>query len=148
MIKENLDKLRKTIPKGVKVVAVSKFHPVETIREAYDYGQRIFGESRVQELKEKYEQLPNDIEWHFIGNLQRNKVKYIAPFIHLIHSLGNERLLLEIEKQAAANRRQIPCLLQIHIAQEETKGGFCPMNAADFWPKANGKNVLMCNFPG
>jgi pyridoxal phosphate enzyme (YggS family) len=126
MIKENLDKLRKTIPKGVKVVAVSKFHPVETIREAYDYGQRIFGESRVQELKEKYEQLPNDIEWHFIGNLQRNKVKYIAPFIHLIHSLGNERLLLEIEKQAAANRRQIPCLLQIHIAQEETKGGFLP----------------------
>lgn len=131
-IKENLDKLRKSIPTGVKIVAVSKFHPAETIQEAYDFEQRIFGESRVQELKEKYEALPKDIEWHFIGNLQRNKVKYIAPFIHLIHSMDNERLMLEIEKQAAANNRKIPCLLQIHIAQEETKGGFLPDECRQF----------------
>jgi pyridoxal phosphate enzyme (YggS family) len=131
-IKENLDKLRKSIPPGIKIVAVSKFHPAETIQEAYDFGQRIFGESRVQELKEKYEELPKDIEWHFIGNLQRNKVKYIAPFIHLIHSMDNERLMLEIEKQAAANNRKIPCLLQIHIAQEETKGGFSPDECRQF----------------
>lgn len=131
-IRENLENLRKTIPKGVKIVAVSKFHPLERIMEAYDCGQRIFGESRVQEVREKYEKLPEDIAWHFIGNLQRNKVKYIAPFIRLIHSLDNERLMLEIEKQAKANNRKIPCLLQIHIAREETKTGFSPNECRRF----------------
>jgi pyridoxal phosphate enzyme (YggS family) len=124
--------LRKTIPSGVKLVAVSKFHPAEMIREAYDAGQRIFGESRVQELAAKKNRLPEDIEWHFIGNLQRNKVKHIAPFISLIHSLNNEPLLLEIERQAAANNRVISCLLQIHIAEEESKSGFSPNECRRF----------------
>ncbi|WP_298647221.1 YggS family pyridoxal phosphate-dependent enzyme [uncultured Proteiniphilum sp.] len=125
-IQSHIDVLRETIPPGVKLVAVSKFHPAGMIRQAYDTGLRIFGESRVQELVVKKDQLPGDIEWHFIGNLQRNKVKQIAPFISLIHSLDSERLLLEIEKQGAANNRVISCLLQIHIAEEESKAGFSP----------------------
>lgn len=125
-IQSHIDALRDTVPSGVTLVAVSKFHPVETVRKAYDAGLRIFGESRVQELVVKKEQLPEDIAWHFIGNLQRNKVKQIAPFVSLIHSLDSERLLLEIEKQAALNNRVIPCLLQVHIAEEETKAGFSP----------------------
>lgn len=123
-IQSHIDDLREIVPSGVTLVAVSKFHPAGMVREAYDAGQRIFGESRVQELVGKKEELPGDIEWHFIGNLQRNKVKLIAPFISLIHSLDNERLMLEIEKQGAANERVISCLLQIHIAEEETKAGF------------------------
>jgi pyridoxal phosphate enzyme (YggS family) len=107
-------------------VAVSKFHPAETVRQAYDAGQRIFGESRVQELIAKKDLLPDDIEWHFIGRLQRNKVRQIAPFISLIHSIDSEQLLLEIEKQAAACNRTIPGLLQIHIAREKSKAGFPP----------------------
>ncbi|HCF80846.1 MAG TPA: YggS family pyridoxal phosphate-dependent enzyme, partial [Porphyromonadaceae bacterium] len=122
-IDSNIEKLRVSVPAGVKIVAVSKFHPNEEILEAYNGSQRSFGESRVQELVEKQPGLPRDIEWHFIGNLQRNKVKFIAPFIHLIHSLDSERLMLEIEKQAAANHRTIPCLLQLHVADEETKSG-------------------------
>lgn len=131
-IRSHIDDLRETVPPGVTLVAVSKFHPAETVREAYDAGLRVFGESRVQELVAKKEQLPGDIEWHFIGNLQRNKVKQIAPFISLIHSLDNERLMLEIEKQGAANRRIISCLLQIHIAEEETKAGFSPGECRQF----------------
>lgn len=123
-IRSHIDDLRETVSSGVTLVAISKFHPAEMVREAYDAGLRIFGESRVQELVGKKDELPEDIEWHFIGNLQRNKVKLIAPFISLIHSLDNERLMLEIEKQGAANKRVIPCLLQIHIAEEETKAGF------------------------
>jgi hypothetical protein len=118
--------LRETLPPQVKVVAVSKFHPAEKIREAYDAGQRLFGESRVQELVAKQQQLPKDVEWHFIGSLQRNKVKQIAPFISLIHSVDSERLMQEVDRQAAACGRVIPCLLQVHIAQEETKSGFSP----------------------
>ncbi|MEA4916173.1 YggS family pyridoxal phosphate-dependent enzyme [Proteiniphilum sp.] len=125
-IRFHIDALRETVPPGVKLVAVSKFNPAEMILEAYDAGLRVFGESRVQELLVKKDQLPGDIEWHFIGSLQRNKVKQIAPFISLIHSLDNERLMLEIEKQGAANNRVIRCLLQIHIAEEETKSGFSP----------------------
>ncbi|SFS32113.1 hypothetical protein SAMN05216365_10244 [Porphyromonadaceae bacterium NLAE-zl-C104] len=131
-IRSHIDDLRETVPPDVTLVAVSKFHPAETVREAYDAGLRVFGESRVQELVAKKEQLPGDIEWHFIGNLQRNKVKQIAPFISLIHSLDNERLMLEIEKQGAANRRIISCLLQIHIAEEETKAGFSPGECRQF----------------
>lgn len=131
-IRTHIDALRESVPHNVTVVAVSKFHPASMIREAYDSGQRVFGESRVQELLIKQQELPNDIEWHFIGGLQRNKVKQIAPFISLIHSLDSERLMLEIEKQGAVNNRTIPCLLQIHIAREETKSGFSPDECRQF----------------
>lgn len=111
---------------GVELVAVSKFHPAALIKEAYDQGQRIFGESRVQELQAKHEALPADIQWHFIGHLQPNKVKYIAPYISLIHAVDSYKLLAEINKQAAKHDRVIPCLLELHIAQEESKYGFTP----------------------
>ena len=109
--------------KNVAIIAVSKTKPVEDIQTLYDLGQRDFGENYVQELADKQKQLPQDIRWHFIGHLQSNKVKYIAPFVHLIHSVDNEKLLLEINKQATKNDRVIDCLLQIHIAEEETKFG-------------------------
>ena len=125
-IASNIKTLRESLPPQVSVVAVSKFHPTAQIREAYDAGQRLFGESRVQELVAKQQELPKDIEWHFIGTLQRNKVKQIAPFVTLIHSLDSERLMREIEKQGAACGRVISCLLQVHIAEEETKSGFSP----------------------
>src|SRR5690606_31255135 len=108
---------------NVTLVAVSKTKPTEVIQEAYDAGQRIFGENLVQELVDKYEKLPKDIQWHLIGHLQRNKVKYIAPFITLIHSVDSLKLLKEIDKQGAKNERVIDCLLQIHIAAEDTKFG-------------------------
>ncbi|MGV3762170.1 YggS family pyridoxal phosphate-dependent enzyme [Parapedobacter sp.] len=108
---------------NVTLVAVSKTKPIEAVKEAYDAGQRIFGENIVQELTSKYEVLPKDIQWHLIGHLQRNKVKYIAPFVALIHSVDSLKLLKEIDKQAAKNNRVIDCLLQIHIAEEETKFG-------------------------
>lgn len=126
MVKENLEKIRQTLADGVRLVAVSKYHPIPDLKEAYDAGQRIFGESHVQELQGKYEALPKDIEWHFIGHLQTNKVKYIAPYISLIHSVDTFKLLNEINKQAQKHSRQIDCLLQLHIAQEETKFGFTP----------------------
>lgn len=122
----HLQEVKATIDSGVELVAVSKFHPVEVLREAYEEGQRIFGESRVQELQAKQAALPPDIQWHFIGHLQPNKVKYIAPYISLIHAVDSFKLLAEIEKQAAKMHRTIPCLLQLHIAQEETKFGFTP----------------------
>lgn len=109
--------------KNVTLVAVSKTKPVEDIKEMYDLGQRDFGENYVQELSDKASQLPEDIRWHFIGHLQSNKVKYIAPFVHLIHGVDSMKLLIEINKQAAKNNRIIECLLQIYIAQEETKFG-------------------------
>ena len=112
------------LPEGVKLLAVSKFHPVEAIVEAYEAGQRAFGESRPQELKQKYEVLPHDIEWHMIGHLQTNKVKYIAPFVHLIESLDSERLAEEIERQAVKCNRVIDCLIEIHVTQEESKSGW------------------------
>lgn len=112
------------LPAGVRLVAVSKFHPVKALEEAYAAGQRIFGESHVQEMTQKYEALPKDIEWHFIGHLQTNKVKYMAPYVSLIHAIDSYRLLAEVNKQAAKVGRVIPCLLQIHVAQEETKFGF------------------------
>lgn len=116
-INEELNRL------NVTLVAVSKTKPLEMVQEAYDAGQRVFGENIVQELVGKYELLPRDIEWHLIGHLQRNKVKYIAPFITLIHSVDSLKLLKEIDKQAAKNDRTIDCLLQVHIAEEETKFG-------------------------
>ena len=122
----HLNEVRATVKQGVELVAVSKFHPAALIKEAYDQGQRIFGESRVQELQAKHEALPADIQWHFIGHLQPNKVKYIAPYISLIHAVDSYKLLAEINKQAAKHDRVIPCLLEVHIAQEESKYGFTP----------------------
>ncbi len=124
-VKENIAEFNKLLEgTGCKLVAVSKTKPVELIREAYEAGQLDFGENKVQELREKPQQLPGDVRWHMIGHLQTNKVKYIAPFIHLIHSVDSLKLLKEINKQAAKYDHVIPCLLQIHIAQEEHKFGF------------------------
>lgn len=123
-VKDNINNFREQIPATCKLIAVSKTHPVDRIKEAYDAGQRLFGENKVQELAPKYEALPRDIQWHMIGHMQSNKVKYIASFIHLIHSVDSFSLLKEIDKQARKNQRQISCLLQMHIATEETKFGF------------------------
>ncbi len=123
MIKENLTKIQATIPADVTLVAVSKTKPVSDLQEVYDAGQRVFGENKVQEMTEKYEVLPKDIQWHLIGHLQTNKVKYIAPFVSLIHSVDSMKLLNEINKEAKKNNRVIDCLLQFHIAEEETKFG-------------------------
>ena len=124
IIKNNLEQILRTIPKGCSLIAVSKTHPAETVLQAYEAGQRVFGENKVQELVAKYEALPKDIEWHLIGHLQSNKVKYIASFVHLIHSIDSLKLLQEVNKQGSKNGRIISCLLQVHIAQEETKFGF------------------------
>lgn len=123
-IKNNLSNLHQILPSGCRLVAVSKTQPVEVIREAYDSGQRIFGENKVQELETKQPMLPSDIAWHMIGHLQSNKVKYIAPFVSLIHAVDSLKLLEEIHRQGEKVNRVIPCLLQVHIATEETKFGF------------------------
>ncbi|MBP3383387.1 MAG: YggS family pyridoxal phosphate-dependent enzyme [Tidjanibacter sp.] len=123
-IKSEIVRLNKELPEGVTLVAVSKFHPVEALREAYDAGQRIFGESRPQEMCAKREQMPADVEWHMIGHLQTNKVKYVAPFVSLIHSVDSERLAEEIERQAARLGRTIDVLFEIHLAEEESKSGW------------------------
>ena len=123
-VAENLKKVLADLPEGVKLVAISKFHPKEYIEAAYNVGHRIFGESHEQEIKEKVEQLPKDIEWHFIGHLQTNKVKYIAPYISMIEAVDSMKLMKEINKQAAKNNRVIDILLELHIAEEETKYGF------------------------
>jgi pyridoxal phosphate enzyme (YggS family) len=123
-VAQNIAELRRGIPANVTLIAVSKTQPNSKIQEAYEGGQRIFGENKVQELVPKFEALPKDIEWHLIGHLQSNKVKYIAPFVHLIHSIDSFKLLQEVDKQASKINRQLRCLLQVHIAQEETKFGF------------------------
>lgn len=125
-ISRNIKELTASLPPYAKLVAISKFHPAEAIQEAYHAGQRIFGESRAQELTGKQKVLPDDIEWHFIGPLQSNKVKDIAPFISLIHSIDSLKLLQEVDKQAAKQNRIIRVLLEIHVAEEETKHGFSP----------------------
>lgn len=122
-IQQHLTEIRNTLPSGVTLIAVSKTKPVSAIQEAYDCGQRDFGENKVQEMNDKQPQLPADIRWHLIGHLQSNKVKYIAPYVHLIHSVDSLSLLEEINKQALKHNRVIDCLLQFHIAQEETKFG-------------------------
>lgn len=124
MIAEALKQIRSELPEGVRLVAVSKFHRNEAIMEAYEAGQRIFGESKAQEMTAKHESLPKDIEWHFIGHLQTNKVKYIVPYVALIHGVDSYKLLADIDKQAGKAGRTVDCLLQLHIAQEETKFGF------------------------
>lgn len=123
-IQSNLNEVRTQLPPQVRLVAVSKFHPNEAILAAYEAGQRIFGESKEQELSKKQASLPADIQWHFIGHLQTNKVKYIAPYIAMIHAVDTYKLLAEIDKQAAKCNRVIPCLLEIHIAEEDSKYGF------------------------
>ena len=123
-VKGNLREVLENLPEGVRLVAISKFHPNDYIEAAYEEGQRIFGESQEQELAKKVETLPKDIEWHFIGHLQTNKVKYIAPYIAMIEAVDSLKLLKEINKQAAKHDRVVKVLLELHIAEEETKYGF------------------------
>lgn len=123
-IADHISKIKRQLGEGVCLVAVSKTKPIRELEEAYLVGQRVFGENKVKELTEKYESLPHDIQWHFIGHLQTNKVKYIAPFISLIHSVDSFRLLKTIDSEGRKNNRKIRCLLQFHIAEEETKFGF------------------------
>ena len=150
-IAENIKKVLNELPQGVQLVAVSKFHPKEAIEAAYTAGQRIFGESKVQELEEKYASLPKDIEWHFIGHLQTNKVKYIAPYIAMIHAVDTYKLLAEIDRQAAKAGRTISCLLEIHIAQEESKYGFSLQECRDMLDEGSWKglkNIRICGLMG
>lgn len=122
-VKGHLREVRSRLPEGVCLVAISKYHPVEYLQAAYEEGQRVFGESHEQELRQKVKVLPNDIQWHFIGHLQTNKVKYIAPYVSMIEAVDSLKLLKEIEKQGAKNNRVIDVLLELHIAEEETKYG-------------------------
>ena len=150
-IQSNIQSIRTHIPSHVQLVCVSKFHPNESIIEAYETGERIFGESKVQELCGKYESLPKDICWHFIGHLQSNKIKFIVPFVSLIHGVDSFKLLTEIDKQAAKAGKTVNCLLQIHIAREETKFGFSAdeltkMLEAGAWQQL--KNVQLCGLMG
>ena len=150
-ISNNLSAVRKSIPVGVQLVCVSKFHPDESLLEAYETGERVFGESKVQEMCGKYERLPKDIQWHFIGHLQTNKIKYIVPFVELIHGVDSYKLLAEINKQAAKANRVVNCLLQIHIAQEETKFGFSAQELLDTLQAGDWKNlqhVKICGLMG
>lgn len=146
-VKDNLKKVLDSLPEGVRLVAVSKYHPAEYIMEAYEQGHRIFGESHEQEIRQKVDVLPKDIEWHFIGHLQTNKVKYIAPYISMIDAVDSLKLLREINKQAIKNNRVINVLLELHIAEEETKYGFSidncrQMLAEGEWREL--KNVRIC----
>lgn len=147
----HLKEIKDTLKPNVELVAVSKFHSTQLIQEAYNEGQRIFGESRVQELQTKQAELPKDIQWHFIGHLQLNKVKYIAPYISLIHAVDSYKLLAEINKQAAKNNRVIQCLLELHIAEETTKYGLTLKDCTSLLETSNWKDLknveivgLMC----
>lgn len=122
-ISENIRNIKAQIPPGVQLVAISKTKPNEDILEAYQAGHRVFGENKIQEMTRKWEELPKDIEWHMVGHVQRNKVKYMAPFVNLVHAVDSLKLLKEIEKEAAKNQRSINCLLQLKIAEEDTKYG-------------------------
>lgn len=150
-ITEKLQNIKETIDTSVTLVAVSKTKPIAYLQEAYDAGQRIFGENKVQEMTQKWEEMPKDIEWHMIGHLQTNKVKYMAPYVSLVHSVDSFKLLKEINKQALKNNRTINCLLQIHIAEEDTKFGlneselFELVNSSEF---QNLKNIKICGLMG
>lgn len=151
MIKENLRLIQQSLPDKVTLIAVSKTHPVELIREAYEAGQRHFGENKVQEMMDKKPLLPDDVKWHLIGHLQSNKVKYIAPFVHLIHSVDSLKLLIVINKEAAKNNRVIDCLLQIHISTEETKFGLDAQELTqllDSSEYATLSNIRVCGLMG
>jgi len=150
-IADNLKEIKELIPENVKLIAVSKTMPVEMIQEAYDEGQRFFGENKPQELRDKYEIMAKDILWHLIGHLQTNKVKYIAPFVYLIHSVDSIKLLSEINKEAIKNNRIINCLLQIDIAHEETKFGLLEDEAKDLLLSdeyKSMKNIKICGVMG
>jgi len=150
-IAENIEQVKKELKEGVRLVAVSKTKPVSEMLEAYRAGQRIFGENKVQELVGKYEQLPKDIEWHFIGHLQTNKVKYLAPFVSLLHGIDSLKLLQTVNKEALKNKRIIPCLLQFHIAEEETKFGLDLKEAEELLtnPEVSGlTSVEICGVMG
>lgn len=131
-ISENILKIKSKLPEGVALVAVSKTKPISDLLEAYNVGQRIFGENKIQEMVSKYNQMPKDIAWHMIGHIQRNKVKYMAPFVNLIHGVDSLRLLTEINKQALKNNRIIDCLLQVKIATEENKFGLLENEVLNF----------------
>ena len=150
-IVDKIEKLHQALPTSVKVLAVSKRQPIARIREAYEAGHRSFGENRPQELVAKYEELPKDIEWHLIGQLQRNKVKHIAPFVHLIHSLDREELLPVLEKEAMKHERHLGCLFQVKIAEEASKTGWLPDKLERFWNKGELKkfpHVRPCGLMG
>lgn len=148
---EKYYEIKNSLPAPVQLIAVSKFKPAEDIQTLYNEGQRAFGENKAQEMKAKHEVLPKDIQWHFIGHLQTNKIKYIAPYVTMIHSIDSEALLCEVNKYALKNERVIPCLLQFHIAEEETKFGF---NWEECEQMLNGeafktlKNVKICGVMG
>ena len=149
MISDNLKSILSKLPKSVTLVAVSKTKPNAAIMEAYDAGHRVFGENKVQDMVAKSEELPSDIQWHMIGQLQTNKVKYIAPFVSLIHGVDSLKLIKEIDKRAAQNNRIIDCLLQIHIAEEETKFGLSDIEATQVLEYANHlKNVRIKGLMG
>ena len=151
MIKENLEKVRATLPETVTLVAVSKTKPVSDLQEAYDAGQRAFGENYPQEMRDKHEVLPQDIQWHFIGHLQTNKIKYIIPYVTLIHSIDSANLLEAVNKEAAKHDRVVDCLLQFHIAQEETKFGLDMEEAQQLLDSERFKamqNVRICGVMG
>ena len=146
-VKDNLHKVLNTLPQGVRLVAISKYHPAEFIMAAYEEGQRVFGESHEQELRQKHEELPKDIEWHFIGHLQTNKVKYIVPYITMIEAVDSLKLLREIQKQAEKAERTVKVLLELHIAEEATKYGLTlsdcrQLLAGGEWRQM--KNVKIC----
>ena len=150
-VKDNLLKIKSHIPAGVKLIAVSKYRPVETLKVAYDAGQRIFGENRVQELVDKQPLLPEDIEWHFIGTLQTNKVRFIAPFISMIQSVDTLKLLHEINRQAQKNNRIIRVLIEVHIAEEESKHGFAVADCKSFFldrMQNHFTNIEVCGLMG
>ena len=148
MIQENLNTVRATIPSNVTLIAVSKTKPVSDLQEAYDAGQRIFGENKALEMRDKHQVLPADIQWHFIGHLQTNKIKYIAPFVTLIHAIDSLSLLEAVNKEAAKNNRIIDCLLQFHIAQEETKFGLDMNEARAMLESESFKNLNNINICG
>lgn len=148
MIKENLNKVRATVPNNVTLIAVSKTKPVTDLQEAYDAGQRIFGENKALEMRDKHQELPKDIQWHFIGHLQTNKIKYIAPFVSLIHSIDSISLLEAVNKEAVKNNRVIDCLLQFHIAKEETKFGLDIEEAEEILKSDSYKNLNNINIIG
>lgn len=147
-VAKNLHKVLRDLPDGVKLVAISKFHPNEYIEVAYNEGQRIFGESQEQELSRKVDTLPKDIEWHFIGHLQTNKVKYIAPYISMIEAVDSLKLLKEINKQAAKHNRVINVLLELHIAEEESKYGFSPDACRQLLEEGEWKNLRNVHIVG
>lgn len=150
-VSSNLLQIRNTLPADVTLIAISKTHPTELIVEAYNEGQRDFGENKVQELSEKFDKLPKDINWHFIGHLQSNKVKYLAPYVHLIHGIDSFKLLEIINKEAIKNNRLINCFLQVHIAKEESKFGFSEtellnMLESELWMQLT--NIQICGLMG